>query len=128
MTGLWNVAAVMLCVAVAVSGFSLEVSRREAFKAALTGVAGIATVAAPSLLSTMPAFAVVSEETPRIVTRMGGLLVSRIILNDTARNKTVVFSKFELDFSQKQADCVSLVGSVPRWGSVHQNDGTVGME
>jgi hypothetical protein len=85
--GLWNVAAVGLCVSACVSGFSLEVSRREAFKAALTGVAGIATVAAPSFLSTMPAFAVVSEETPRIVTRMGGLLVSRIILNEHGTNQ-----------------------------------------
>lgn len=46
-------------------------SRREAFqKAALTSAAATATV----LLPNFPAFADVTEETPRIVTRMGGLL------------------------------------------------------
>jgi hypothetical protein len=40
--GLLNMAAVVLYIFASVSGFSLEVSRREAFKVALTGVAGIA--------------------------------------------------------------------------------------
>ncbi|GKY95823.1 hypothetical protein MPSEU_000542900 [Mayamaea pseudoterrestris] len=46
-----------------------QLSRRQAIRAAAT-VAATATV----LISSQPAFAVVEEETPRIVTRMGGLL------------------------------------------------------
>ena len=59
------------------SGFSVgdnsHLSRREAFQAA---IGGMATVVAPTLIAgSMPAYAVVDEETPRITTRMGGLLV-----------------------------------------------------
>lgn len=61
--------------AVALQGaesFSSQVSRREAFtKAANTVAGGIATtVVFPNL-----AFAEPTEETPRVTTRMGGLLV-----------------------------------------------------
>ena len=53
------------------SGFSVDLSRREAIQAA---IAGAATVIIPGV-SVFPANAVVDEETPRVVTRMGGLLV-----------------------------------------------------
>lgn len=54
-----------------VHGFSPEVSRRQTFQAL---VGGVATAVVPSVLPLLPANAVVDEETPRIVTRMGGLL------------------------------------------------------
>jgi len=54
-----------------VGAFSPELSRRESLQAA---VAGVATVAAPSIASLLPAYAVIDEETPRTLTRMGGLL------------------------------------------------------
>lgn len=46
-----------------------ELSRRESLQKAAFGIAG-----GLSLLQSTPAFAVVSEETPKITTRMGGLL------------------------------------------------------
>ena len=54
--------------------FSSEVTRRQAFvKTVNTLAGGIATtIALPNLAS-----AVVTEETPRATTRMGGLLVRR---------------------------------------------------
>jgi hypothetical protein len=57
-----------------VMGFSRELSRRQSFE----GVATVATVLASHIFPpvVLPANAVVDEETPRIVTRMGGLLVS----------------------------------------------------
>jgi hypothetical protein len=55
-----------------VSGFSGQLSRRQSLHAV---VGGIATAALPSVVPLLPANAVVSEETPRVVTRMGGLLV-----------------------------------------------------
>ena len=64
--------AILFAIISGVSGFSVETSRRQAIQAA---VGGIATAVAPSLISVLPANAVVDEETPRIVTRMGGLLV-----------------------------------------------------
>lgn len=51
--------------------FSPEVSRRDSFQAL---VGGVATAVLPGVLPLLPANAVVDEETPRIVTRMGGLL------------------------------------------------------
>mmetsp|Transcript_22526 Transcript_22526/g.62729 ORF Transcript_22526/g.62729 Transcript_22526/m.62729 type:complete len:220 (-) Transcript_22526:164-823(-) len=54
-----------------VHGFSPEVSRRQTFR---TLVGGVATAVVPSVLPLLPANAVVDEETPRVVTRMGGLL------------------------------------------------------
>ena len=54
-----------------VSAFSVDVSRREAIQAAFAGAAAIA----PSLVSVLPANAMPDEETPRVITRMGGLLV-----------------------------------------------------
>jgi hypothetical protein len=56
-----------------VSGFSGQLSRRQSLQAV---VGGIATAALPSVVPLLPASAVVDEETPRVVTRMGGLLVS----------------------------------------------------
>lgn len=54
--------------------FSTELSRRQVFVKTANVVGGVAsTVALPSL-----ATAEVSEETPRLVTRMGGLLVGFI--------------------------------------------------
>ena len=53
------------------SAFSPELSRRQSFEAV---VGGMATAVVPSLVALFPANAVVDEETPRIVTRMGGLL------------------------------------------------------
>lgn len=53
------------------SAFSPELSRRQSFEAV---VGGMATAVVPSLVALLPANAVVDEETPRIVTRMGGLL------------------------------------------------------
>jgi hypothetical protein len=56
------------------NGFSVgDVSRREMLQKAVIG--GVA-VAAPAAFQVLPANAVVDEETPRVVTRMGGLLVS----------------------------------------------------
>mmetsp|Transcript_1162 Transcript_1162/g.2667 ORF Transcript_1162/g.2667 Transcript_1162/m.2667 type:complete len:217 (-) Transcript_1162:2870-3520(-) len=54
-----------------VSAFSPEVSRRQSLQAL---VGGVAASVAPVLFPLLPANAVVDEETPRIVTRMGGLL------------------------------------------------------
>lgn len=54
-----------------VGAFSPELSRRQSLEAV---VGGVATAVVPSLVSLLPANAVVDEETPRIVTRMGGLL------------------------------------------------------
>lgn len=51
--------------------FSPQVSRRESFQAL---VGGVATAVLPCVFPLLPANAVVDEETPRIVTRMGGLL------------------------------------------------------
>lgn len=56
-----------------VGAFSPELSRRQSFEAV---VGGMATAVVPSLVSLLPANAVVDEETPRVVTRMGGLLES----------------------------------------------------
>jgi len=53
------------------SALSVEFSRRESLQAL---VGGVASAVAPSVLSILPANAVVDEETPRAVTRMGGLL------------------------------------------------------
>jgi presenilin-like A22 family membrane protease len=63
----------LLFVLASTSAFSIDMSRRQAIQAA---IGGVATVALPSIL---PANAVVSEETPRVVTRMGGLLVRLIV-------------------------------------------------
>ena len=57
--------------AASASGFSMEVSRRNAIQAV---VGGAATAVLPTIL---PANAVVDEETPRVITRMGGLLVRK---------------------------------------------------
>ena len=54
------------------SAFSVDLSRRRAIQAA---AAGVASAVVPGIVSTKPANAEVSEETPRVVTRMGGLLV-----------------------------------------------------
>jgi hypothetical protein len=54
------------------SAFSGEFSRRESLQAL---VGGVATAVMPSVIPVLPANAVVDEETPRVVTRMGGLLV-----------------------------------------------------
>lgn len=56
------------------SAFSVDLSRRQAIQAAM---AGAATVIVPGVF---PANAVVDEETPRVVTRMGGLLVRLMII------------------------------------------------
>mmetsp|Transcript_99929 Transcript_99929/g.279918 ORF Transcript_99929/g.279918 Transcript_99929/m.279918 type:complete len:219 (+) Transcript_99929:68-724(+) len=52
------------------SAFSVDLSRREAIQAAIAGAAAVG----PALISVFPANAMPSEETPRVVTRMGGLL------------------------------------------------------
>jgi len=56
----------------AIAGFSAqqpaELSRRESLQKAAFGILGGLTVVS------QPAFAVVSEETPKVTTRMGGLL------------------------------------------------------
>jgi photosystem II oxygen-evolving enhancer protein 2 len=51
--------------------FSPEMSRRQSMQAA---IGGVATAVVPSILPLLPANAVIDEETPRVVTRMGGLL------------------------------------------------------
>jgi hypothetical protein len=68
--------AIVLSIFSGASGFSMETSRRQAIQAAM---GGIATAVAPSLISILPANAVVDEETPRSVTRMGGLLVCPVV-------------------------------------------------
>lgn len=68
----FNVAVALSILCAPAAGFSVETSRRQAIQAAM---GGIATAVAPSLISVLPANAVIDEETPRIVTRMGGLLV-----------------------------------------------------
>jgi hypothetical protein len=76
--GIYTVATALLALTCGISGFSVQVSRRQAMQAA---IGGVMTVAAPSLVSVFPANAVPDEETPRIVTRQGGLLVrSRFLL------------------------------------------------
>lgn len=67
---IFNVAALLVALSASASAFSVD--RRQAIQAV---VGGMATVVAPSVISVLPANAVVDEETPRIVTRMGGLLV-----------------------------------------------------
>lgn len=69
--GIFNVATALLALTSGISGFSVEVSRRQAIQAA---IGGVMTVAAPSLVSVFPANAIPDEETPRISTRQGGLL------------------------------------------------------
>merc|ERR1719276_396553 len=69
----FNLVAFLVAISAPVSAFSVEQSRRQACQA-IAG--GMATVIAPSVISVLPANAVVDEETPRIVTRMGGLLES----------------------------------------------------
>jgi photosystem II oxygen-evolving enhancer protein 2 len=76
---LLNKATILLTILVAssttssVSGFSVDISRRQAIQAV---AGGLATVVAPSLVSILPANAVVDEETPRVTSRMGGNLES----------------------------------------------------
>jgi hypothetical protein len=55
--------------------FSSDISRRQALTKAIGTVAGgvVTTLTLPGLAN-----AEISEETPRVVTRMGGLLVSNI--------------------------------------------------
>ena len=67
-------AILLLSILASSSAFSVELSRRQAIQAA---VGGVVTAVAPIVL---PANAMPTEETPRIVTRMGGLLV-RIMFN-----------------------------------------------
>ena len=67
------IALALLALGNTVNGFSVDLSRRQAIQAA---VAGVATAVVPAVL---PSNAVVDEETPRIVTRMGGLLVSCLL-------------------------------------------------
>jgi hypothetical protein len=55
-----------------VTAFSGELSRRQSIQAV---IGGIATAVTSNVIPVFPANAVVDEETPRIVTRMGGLLV-----------------------------------------------------
>lgn len=69
---IFNVAALFAVLSASASAFSVEQSRRQAIQAI---VGGVATAVAPSVISVLPANAVVDEETPRVVTRMGGLLV-----------------------------------------------------
>jgi len=61
-----------------VESFSSEVvnTRREAFVKAATAIAGgiATTVALPNIASAVP-----TEETPRVVSRMGGLLVGEVM-------------------------------------------------
>lgn len=57
------------------SAFSVDLSRREAIQAAIAGAAAVG----PALISVFPANAMPSEETPRVVTRMGGLLVRNMM-------------------------------------------------
>ncbi|KAL3932752.1 MAG: hypothetical protein SGBAC_010705 [Bacillariaceae sp.] len=66
-----NIAALLVALSASASAFSVEQSRRQAIQSV---VAGVATAVAPSIFSVLPANAVVDEETPRVVTRMGGLL------------------------------------------------------
>lgn len=69
---IFNIAALLVAHSVSASAFSVEKSRRQAIQA-IGG--GVATAIAPGVIAVLPANAVVSEETPRVVTRMGGLLV-----------------------------------------------------
>jgi hypothetical protein len=74
---LLNKATILLTILVvsstsSVSGFSVDISRRQAIQAV---AGGLATAVAPSLVSILPANAVVDEETPRVTSRMGGNLV-----------------------------------------------------
>ena len=59
---------VLICFLAAASAFSVDINRRNAIQAA---VAGVSSAVIPAIL---PANAEVSEETPRTITRMGGLL------------------------------------------------------
>ncbi len=70
--GLLNKATILFAVLGSTTGFSVDLSRRQAIQAAF---AGAATAIAPSLVSVLPAYAMPDEETPRVVTRMGGNLV-----------------------------------------------------
>ena len=57
-----------------VSAFSSELNRRQSLQALVGGVASAAVVA-PTVVVPEIANALPSDETPRVVTRMGGLLV-----------------------------------------------------
>lgn len=69
-----TVAALLPFTASAFSVSDASVSRREAFaKTATTLIGG--TVAASIVGVPLPAAAVVTDETPKVISRMGGLLV-----------------------------------------------------
>jgi hypothetical protein len=59
-----------------VKAFSEGVSRRQSLQAI---IGGVATAVTPAIIPVLPSSALVDEETPRIVTRMGGLLVRCMI-------------------------------------------------
>ena len=61
--------------------FSSEVTRRQAFVKTVNTIAGgiATTVALPNIAS-----AVITEETPRVTTRMGGNLVGSVFTSMTA--------------------------------------------
>jgi hypothetical protein len=113
-------AAILLTTISAASGFSMETSRRQAIQAA---IGGIATAIAPSLVSVLPANAVVDEETPRVITRQGGLLVRfhlfRFALGSLFQMLTLlVVSSWNL----------LNVGIFSRWSKINPHDGPIWME
>ena len=69
-----SLCVVALTLVIPGQAFSTQLSRREAFAKAVGTVAGsvVTTIALPQLAN-----AEITDETPRVTTRMGGLLVGR---------------------------------------------------
>ena len=110
--------ATILCsVLSGAAGFSVETSRREAIQAAM---GGIATAVAPSLIAVLPANAVVDEETPRIITRMGGLLVCHL--------ERCVRSFLYISLAHKQNSLLLPKGTLSRRPKIYSNDGAIWLE
>jgi hypothetical protein len=103
------------------SAFSGEFSRRESLQAL---VGGVATAVMPSVIPVLPANAVVDEETPRVVTRMGGLLVRTKKRGMHLARRCVPIMRFSPSFSAFSKS----TGTLSRWPEKYSHDDTLRME
>ena len=116
-----------------------EVSRRQTLQNFIKGGAAVATASAFGVGAGFPqaANAVVTEETPRVVTRMGGLLVSIVVF---CLRTLFVCSHLQYGAHSKKKTIPLLtpqflltilkmmIGTLPRRTSINQDVGTVWLE